>query len=585
MRSNKADKMYIITLLIAVAFYLPFFIIGGGIHPIIHDQFDGDLLTYIIQARDLSLSNLPQFMDGTKSSLTMPAPGFIMLFILFKPLTAYKIMQLTEIIVGATGMYFLAKKLGATPLVRIAISVMFITIPFYTVYGLTIMGLPLLACALLDVAENNKLYSRLIICGLYAAFSSLVLAGYCVIIILFFAIVMLFVQKKWGKAKRLLIAMICIGGVYALVNINLFTDFLKPTEASHREEFINQAELFKNSFWSMIKDGTNHEGSIHYRIFCLAIPMTIYCIIDLIICRFLKKKIVYKTKIALLVSVIAVLGISVFYGLWHSSSITAWKNSVGGIAKSFQFDRFYFLNPLFWYILLTCILIIIEQDAARVGVIAAKIGIVVQVIIIAWCGIYNIENNISLKSDWNALAANLGRQLFSENVSNITWNNFWDTDNFNDVSSYIKDKYDQEKGEYKVVSVGMYPSVPLYNGFYCADGYSNNYTLEYKHRFGKLIEPELQKSSKWSSYFYNWGNRCYVFSDELDSYFYNKDSGAMISDLQLNPKAMQDLDISYVISAVPINNYQEINLNLEKEFVSESTCYHLYLYKTVLETK
>lgn len=577
----KIDNYLILTIAISIAAYIPFLTIAGNIHPIIHDQLDGDLLTYIMQARNFSLSDIPQFMDGTKSSLTMPAPGFIFLFAIFKSLTAYKLMQFIAIVVGSSGMYLLAKKLGASSWIQVSVAIMFILLPFYTVYGLSIMGLPLLVVAIISIIQNEHTLASYAYCCLYAVFSSLTLVGFAVIAFLALFIIFFLVRKDRKVSLLLVIALLCLSVVYVLVNMDLFIGIIKPAEALHREEFVRSSSSFRQNFWEMLKNGSYHEGSIHYRIYRLALPMVIYSLISIPVLNRLRKKNNKHIKYVLFSTYAVALGIVFFYGFWHSSKITAWKNSVGGIIKTFQFDRFYFLNPLVWYVLLICILVIVEKDINNFGKIARKAGIVIQAIIVLWCGIYIIDNNVSLRSDWNYVAKDHEVILFEENVSSRTWDGFWDSGNFEEVSSYIKRKYNTEKDAYKIISVGLYPSVALYNGYTCADGYSNNYTLEYKHKFGAIIEPELGKSESLSRYFYNWGNRCYVFSSEINGYYFDKNSGKNIESLSLNPDAIRDLDIGYVISAVPLTNFQENDLSYESDFVSDLSNYHLYLYKVI----
>ncbi|MBO5281674.1 MAG: hypothetical protein J6B43_00890, partial [Lachnospiraceae bacterium] len=62
------------------------------------------------------------------------------------------------------------------------------------------------------------------------------------------------------------------------------------------------------------------------------------------------------------------------------------------------------------------------------------------------------------------------------------------------------------------MSLGITPAAALYNGFYCLDGYSNLYPLEYKHEFREIIARELEKSEGVRVYFDAWGNRCYLFN-------------------------------------------------------------------------
>jgi hypothetical protein len=41
----------------------------------------------------------------------------------------------------------------------------------------------------------------------------------------------------------------------------------------------------------------------------------------------------------------------------------------------------------------------------------------------------------------------------------------------------IKEYTDKKTDGYKVISIGIFPSIDLQNGFYCLDGYSNNYSF------------------------------------------------------------------------------------------------------------
>ena len=66
----------------------------------------------------------------------------------------------------------------------------------------------------------------------------------------------------------------------------------------------------------------------------------------------------------------------------------------------------------------------------------------------------------------------------------------------------------------------MCPAVALEAGFYCIDGYSNNYSLEYKHEFRGIIEEELEKCPAMKGYFDDWGSRCYLFTEESQNYYY-----------------------------------------------------------------
>ena len=77
-----------------------------------------------------------------------------------------------------------------------------------------------------------------------------------------------------------------------------------------------------------------------------------------------------------------------------------------------------------------------------------------------------------------------------------------------DLFAKVEETIGKNKNEYKVACIGVNSSVALFNGFYTVDGYSTDYPLEYKHRFRKVIEKELDKDEGIKGYFDNWGNRC-----------------------------------------------------------------------------
>jgi len=72
---------------------------------------------------------------------------------------------------------------------------------------------------------------------------------------------------------------------------------------------------------------------------------------------------------------------------------------------------------------------------------------------------------------------------------------------------------------YRVVSIGIHPTIAQYNGFYTLDTYNNFYPLSYKHEFRKIIEKELAKNKSIRTYFDEWGGRFYIFTDELGKHY------------------------------------------------------------------
>lgn len=80
---------------------------------------------------------------------------------------------------------------------------------------------------------------------------------------------------------------------------------------------------------------------------------------------------------------------------------------------------------------------------------------------------------------------------FYENVNQ--WNNgsgvtgyiSWESYYAKELMQEIDEAIGRDKSEYRVAHLGISPAPSLMYGFYTVDGYSNNYPLEYKHRFSK----------------------------------------------------------------------------------------------------
>ncbi len=79
-------------ILLAALSCLPFFLLGEDSVITYHDQLDGELLTYILNAKYLfsGESNYQEIMNGIpKGGLVPPAPAFVLLYKLFPPFGAF----------------------------------------------------------------------------------------------------------------------------------------------------------------------------------------------------------------------------------------------------------------------------------------------------------------------------------------------------------------------------------------------------------------------------------------------------------------------------------------------------------------
>ena len=83
-KTQKSEKVWFFLGALAVFFMgVPYLVLGKDSVFVYHDQLDGEVIAYLLQARHLwdGSSVLPEFMNGAaKTALTMPAPACVLLY-------------------------------------------------------------------------------------------------------------------------------------------------------------------------------------------------------------------------------------------------------------------------------------------------------------------------------------------------------------------------------------------------------------------------------------------------------------------------------------------------------------------------
>lgn len=262
-------------------------------------------------------------------------------------------------------------------------------------------------------------------------------------------------------------------------------------------------------------------------------------------------------------------GISLFHGFYYWAGLIPVKEKIPFL-KMFHLDRFFFLHPLIWYLIFALSLSIIYKT--KHGKNLVLIFIVFQIY-------YVLINNNEANNLWqsNAKAAYYKITGMSLDANALTYKNFFSENLYKEIKDYIA----VPQRDYRVVSIGLYPSIATYNGFYTLDACINNYPLEYKHKFRKIIENELNKSKKWQEYFDYWGHRCYVFVAELENLWFEntKETIKKINNLDLNTKQLKAMGGKYIFSAFEIVNAVHNKLILLKVFERNDSPWRIYLYK------
>lgn len=267
---------------------------------------------------------------------------------------------------------------------------------------------------------------------------------------------------------------------------------------------------------------------------------------------------------------IVAFSISLFSGLYHWAGLIPVKMTMPFL-KKFQMDRFYFLLPLIWYLTFALSLSIVHKNKRW-----KYLAIVFIVFQIYYVLVNSNQFNNFFKENVKAAYSKLIGKNPASNI--LTYKNFFSENLYSEIKDYIA----VPQKAYRVVSIGLYPSIATYNGFYTLDAYVNDYPLEYKHRFRKIIENELKKSKKWREYFDYWGSRCYIFVAELENLWFEntKDTIKKINNLDLNTEQLKAMGGEYILSAFEIVNAEQNKLTLLKVFERNDSPWRIFLYKT-----
>ena len=587
-------------LVLSCLFMIPYFLLGGGSIVTYHDQLDGELFSYLLTAKYLftDIRVYPEIMNGLPAAGAVPpAPLFVLLYAAFKPFTAFMISQWIIYLTAFLGMYLLLMRLTGREFISFSIAVIFMLMPFYPVYGLCIPGQPLLFFAVLALFDKERrsavsssfprkagyyfstdsIFYYLII-FFYGISSSLVLAGFACLLLLggsalIHTITALRLKKRGSLS--LWFSLIVLLTSYISVNSGLIRQVLFPgnTYISHKTEMMLSPQNFSDYFKEAFTTGISYAQSFHRVLFILML----FCLLLFFMNAVVKKESLFSgiDKLPLLKALRVLLFIfliCLFYAFYHGHFITEIRNISGGILKTFNLDRVCWLLPTAWCILAGYLLSFIaglreHKTAARSCSLCLKYGI-----ISATLGIWGIT--VLLHSP---LRPNLSKLLKGGDYYALDWDRFFAEDIFSQIDSAIG----KPKDSYHVISVGIYPAAAAYNGFYCLDGYSNNYPLEYKHTFRRIMEDELEKSDYIRDFFDNWGNRCYITTAEQANYYtFEKKWNSVIYDLDLNTDVLKELDCRYVFSAAYLMNAEEKGLTLLREapFETEGSWYHIYVY-------
>jgi hypothetical protein len=499
----------------------------------------------------------------------------------YRYLSAFHAFVLCEFLVKAAALMGMALLLrrhlvpNAPNIVVCGAAFCFSLLPFYPCSGLTVAGQPLLLYAVLNLRNRDMRVGNWLIVGLFPFLSSLVTIGFVLIPLLALCVVYEAVKRRKATVP-LLAAWLLLTFGYAIAEYRLLLQvFAVKGFVSHRVEFgAGDGQTFVSAVKGAILNfiyGHNHVESAQFPVIMLACAVAIAAwMID----RYRRARWAAPTAAGAvadqrydavaLVAVCFLCGlISLWYGLVFWSATGRIINATGiGVLRAMHFERVNWLHPFLWGLAFAFALAVIWRKA--------RFGAFLVVLLIAFQAAMAVRAHERQNYDQIIVNGNKAPER------RLTFGQFFSAPLFAEIKNYIGRPQDS----YCVVSLGMYPSIPLYNGFYTADGYLQNYSLDYKHRFRKVIAGELEKDEDLQTYFDGWASRCYLFAHGLGrQYLYTKkDPIRSVEHLDIDTAALRELGVEYIFSAVDIRDHKSLGLRLERVFERDDSPWQIYLY-------
>lgn len=574
---SSSEKAYLLLAIgLLVLYVFPYIWLGEGAHLTIHDNLDSDFLyLYLLKltrtAFDFDLKTvIPNMMSGGRNAAPsftgIPRSAFrtglnfeVLSFWLLPPYAA-QVFNFTAVHgIGFVGMYLLLKK-HVLPepnwaFTRVALAFLFALVPCYIVHGASVTGQPLLLVAFLNLLQKRSHWYDWLIIGLFPFYSFFVWAGLFICIALG-AIGLWSMIRLWQINVGYINGLLLLALLYLASEWELIYGFINQTYISQRTEFdysqlrsMKLVDSLRRSIdlfvWPMFNTGAFFTAGI-------------LIVAGLGVWNAYKRRDFQAMRWLIGLPILAVI-ICLIHGFYHYLVVWLGDSSLGLKFRVFQFDRFYFLLPTLWFFLFA-----LSLRQFRANSSWNRLFLAVQLVLM-----------IFANKEWRI---NIGKMTgYIPEAKQPSFRAFFAEKQFAQIRDYIG----KPQADYRVICLGMHPSVAQFNGFYTLDSYQNNYPLPYKYAFRKIIATELAKGTRQMRVYYDaYACRVYLYTAELGmNYLFGKTQNRSVHNLQINTDALVALNGQYVISAVPIHNAAANRLRLEKVFDEPESYWRVWLYK------
>lgn len=534
-------------------------LLGTGSNVSIHDHLDGAYVRLKVLAESGLMfspldATIPNIMNGAPRASFGPEFNVLLwLIYFFGDYPAYVLNQIIMRICAFVGMYLLLKRhvLGQekNDWILVGSALSFACLPFHAHYGLSIAGQPLVLYAFFNIRQSDSNWKNWLILAVVPFYSIFGISYFFLLCVM--SALLIYDWYRHAKPNYAFAsAIVLMFGVATVVDYRLLLVAFSQSLGfvSHRIEFSFPSITLNSVLQSAI------EGFIYGRDQHMVILPTVGIAAATLLFR--------REKATLFITLLALI-IAIYF--WSAAWPFIWQETSGfyGGKPYFNLGRFSYLHPVLWVMLFALALSIIWRHL-RFARMLVLIALVAQI------------NFLITISD----------QRLGNKKSEPTYEQFFAPQLFSEIDKTIG----RDKSQYRVVSIGIFPSIAQYNGFYTLDGYLYNYPLAYKHQFRKLIAGELEKSPHWQKYYDEWGSRFYIFSKDLEGYQHTafmlrkqlvRQLGTKIEDLSLDTELFKKMGGKYIFSALEIVNSEKFGFRLIKKFEHADSAWDIYLYEAI----
>ena len=558
----KFKHLFLLFLLLSILLNVGYFLLlGPDSFVTINDNLDSEFsyLELLKNAGHLLTFWANPMIDGVmagipRAAFRSPLNVTVWLYAVLPPFWMYVLNKLLVHLIGFGGMYLLLQQqvIKQHRYAALTSAFIFSLISYYHIqYGISIAGQPLLLWAFLSILRREQRYYHWMVVALFPFYSFMVVTLPFFLPFLAVLGIWHYYQHKQLNTGYWLSLLLYIGISTFVEFPLLYSTVFDPQFVSHREvwnpfKLIGYPSLAGNLKRIMLDALVTpyHAGSM------LTLPIMVALLAAVIV----------KQRITLLqvVLVASINGIVVWASM-NDWLVLALMDKYK-IIKMFNIDRFNFLLPMLWLLLLATTLAALNLQRPEKRSFALVMSVMVILCISAFDP--ELKNNTKL--------------LLGLNINEPTYRQFYAPELF----AQIKNTIGLQPQNYRVVTLGASPNIALFNGLQTLDSYQNNYPLAYKNEFRKIIAGELAKDVVLRNYFDFWGSRSYVFSAELGKdQFHNKYSPAVVKNLSTNTAQIKAMGADYMIAAVPVANATTLHLKLVKTFTSPDAFWKFYLYQ------